>query len=147
MTARLSQQRVLGAVITLLALAACARETPIDAAGLPAIRAGEWAFEGTTGQAVSRGRVCLRRLADTLGRSHAGCSGFRYSRDAAGAVIVRDRCVNPDGARVETRMRLAGDWSSHFAFEDDIGIALPDGRPLHTVVRVDYRHVGPCPPS
>jgi hypothetical protein len=128
-------------------LAACARETPIDAARLPSVRAGVWAFEGTTGPAVARGRVCLRGLADALGRSHAGCSGFRYSRDADGALIARDRCVNPDGARVETRMRLAGDLTRRVRVENDIRIAQPGGRLLHTVVRVDYRYLGACPAS
>jgi hypothetical protein len=147
MTAQLSQPPIWAVAAGLLALTACARETPVDATRLSSLRAGEWAFEGTTGQAVTRGRVCLEGIADALGRTHAGCSGFRYSRGTDGALIVRDRCVNPDGAQVETRMRLAGDLTRRMRFEDDIRIAEPGGRLLHTVVRVDYRYLGACPAS
>ncbi len=131
----------------ILALSACARETPITAAQLPSIRAGQWSFEGSAGGGVAHGAVCLKTFADTLGRSHPGCAGFAYSREAGGAVVVRDRCVNPNGAVVQTRIRLAGDYASRMSFEDDIHIAQPTGPPLHTLVRISYRYAGcPCPP-
>ena len=125
--------------------AKCDGCTPVDASGVPRVKAGYW-DEATTGSggAPTSGKYCTRGYALGPRALLQGCTSTAVQRTSAGAYWYDVICVG-DGSTAETQTTYSGDLTSSFTIDDTATNTMSGRDPQVTKRHTEAHYLGDCP--